>query len=1108
MARLDTYKKDTEVNGLDFLAGSSYVTTGINGPIYETTKFSMLDLARFFGSYTNINGFTYDIAQMYQDIQNNISSLASVSIDITTLADATQALAQVDIDLQTAFSNGISAAVSEINLTLTSLSNADLALASVVTNLETSFTTQLTEAVSTINTELISLTTADSALATSITELETTFNTDLTAAVATINTELTTLSTADQALATSITELETSFATDLSDAVATINTELTTLSTADQALATSITELETTFTTDLSEAVATINTELTTLSTADGSLATSITTLETTFTTELSEAVTSISSELTTLSEADLAQAQFVTNLAASLGTTDAEGNLTVSEAFANQVLQTETTTDYAQAAFVTNLASSLGTTDAQGNLTVSEAFANQVLQTETTTDYAQAEFVTNLASSFGTYNEDGSIASFNDATFLEAVTLHVDENSSTAEKAENLRITVGDANSGLVAQANDVTTLAGNLEGYLEASRTINVDANGNVASMQLFADANSSEIRFSADSFKVFNGTEGVAPFEVVGGVVKIKSANIGSVSFGSLSDIPDTFITTVIYADDASGTNPSTTKGTKNFVAFYNGAAKWVNGDPLPSGLTFSQIRGNDGAQGPAGADGQDGQNGADGYTPQKNIDYFDGLDGSNGVNGTDGVPGVDGESANVVVTNASSEQCPNGGKVYQFYVGTTLIDTQIVCNGVDGADGADGAAGTPGAAGAAGVRISTGLLFYQLGSETQPSTPSNSGITYNFDNGTFSSLPTDWGLGTPEMAAGTASNKYWTSRYQVIESSSGSNSGTPSFFTPIRSFAFNQVVTFDSLGSSGTTVIDGSRITTGFIRSNNWDGPDSGETFADAGTALYLNSGAIISKSFVIDTDGNAFFKGDITGATGIFSGALNVNNKFLVNSAGSVQIYGGDLVGNARFEILDDSGNSKYRLYGGGINLNSWTGDNALSGGKIFFGSVAEVYSGNGTTVSGDHPLVINVNGGSKKLITRSDNFQMYNSAGGDGVILTVNGSIRATGNITAYYSSDKRLKENITPIENAIDKINSIGGYEFDWNDNQTDYEGHDIGVIAQEIQGIAPELVTERPDGYLAVKYEKLVAVLIQGMKEQQVQIEELKNKIDGLTK
>ena len=103
---------------------------------------------------------------------------------------------------------------------------------------------------------------------------------------------------------------------------------------------------------------------------------------------------------------------------------------------------------------------------------------------------------------------------------------------------------------------------------------------------------------------------------------------------------------------------------------------------------------------------------------------------------------------------------------------------------------------------------------------------------------------------------------------------------------------------------------------------------------------------------------------------------------------------------------------------------------------------------------------------------------------------------------RFSGDVIAFYSSDKRLKDNIIPISNPIEKIKSIGGYEFDWNNNQSTYEGHDIGVIAQEIEDVLPELVTTRNTGYKAVKYEKIIALLIEGIKEQQKQIDELKNK------
>jgi len=122
--------------------------------------------------------------------------------------------------------------------------------------------------------------------------------------------------------------------------------------------------------------------------------------------------------------------------------------------------------------------------------------------------------------------------------------------------------------------------------------------------------------------------------------------------------------------------------------------------------------------------------------------------------------------------------------------------------------------------------------------------------------------------------------------------------------------------------------------------------------------------------------------------------------------------------------------------------------------------------------------------------------------------------LQVNGRVLATdsiysnGDVVAYASSDIRLKDNILPIKNALEKVKKIGGYTFDWNNKQTTYEGHDVGVIAQEIEAVLPEVVTTRDNGYKAVKYEKLTALLIESIKEQQVQIERLELLINKLTK
>ncbi len=112
---------------------------------------------------------------------------------------------------------------------------------------------------------------------------------------------------------------------------------------------------------------------------------------------------------------------------------------------------------------------------------------------------------------------------------------------------------------------------------------------------------------------------------------------------------------------------------------------------------------------------------------------------------------------------------------------------------------------------------------------------------------------------------------------------------------------------------------------------------------------------------------------------------------------------------------------------------------------------------------------------------------------------------TTAGEIHAAADIVAYSSSDKRLKENIKPIENPLGKIAQISGNTFDWieNDEVHSHKGSDIGVIAQEIESVLPELVTTRENGYKAVKYDKVVALLIEAVKDQQAQIDELKSKL-----
>ena len=118
-----------------------------------------------------------------------------------------------------------------------------------------------------------------------------------------------------------------------------------------------------------------------------------------------------------------------------------------------------------------------------------------------------------------------------------------------------------------------------------------------------------------------------------------------------------------------------------------------------------------------------------------------------------------------------------------------------------------------------------------------------------------------------------------------------------------------------------------------------------------------------------------------------------------------------------------------------------------------------------------------------------------------------GSSISSSGDILADGDVIAYNSSDERLKDNIEVIQGSLDKIGEIRGVEFDWNDKSPGWaqeRGHDVGVIAQEVQKIIPEIVIERKNGYLGVDYKRIVPLLIESIKELKQEVEILKKKVN----
>ena len=103
-----------------------------------------------------------------------------------------------------------------------------------------------------------------------------------------------------------------------------------------------------------------------------------------------------------------------------------------------------------------------------------------------------------------------------------------------------------------------------------------------------------------------------------------------------------------------------------------------------------------------------------------------------------------------------------------------------------------------------------------------------------------------------------------------------------------------------------------------------------------------------------------------------------------------------------------------------------------------------------------------------------------------------------------------YTSSDFRLKKNITPIQDALIKVSLLNGVEYEWRTEEFPEkefdEGKEVGVIAQEVETVLPEAVSEDSEGYKSVDYSKLTPLLIEAIKAQQAQIEELRAEISAL--
>ena len=327
------------------------------------------------------------------------------------------------------------------------------------------------------------------------------------------------------------------------------------------------------------------------------------------------------------------------------------------------------------------------------------------------------------------------------------------------------------------------------------------------------------------------------------------------------------------------------------------------------------------------------------------------------------------------------------------------------------------------------------------------------------------------------------------------------------------------------TLATLSSVGSAQITDGSITSSDIADNTITSADVSTIGADKISGILADR---IPKS-----DGSSLVNGSILdNGTTLGIGGQSGTNKLTVETASSgtyIGIYGNSVGNNVLnygvFGNANSASNISYGVYGNAIGTTSGNYNYGLYGnaassstGTAHAYGVTGYSRGTGADNRGIYACAYNgtinyavfatANGGTANWAGYFQDGNIYiadqilspnlTSATGTTLVLDASGWIRKL-------SSDISLKENISPLQNSLEKVLQLQGVNFTWrsdNDHLTD-----IGFIAQDVQEVIPELVVEdKNDGLLSVKYQNLVAVLAEAIKEQQKQIDELKQQIKSL--
>ena len=389
----------------------------------------------------------------------------------------------------------------------------------------------------------------------------------------------------------------------------------------------------------------------------------------------------------------------------------------------------------------------------------------------------------------------------------------------------------------------------------------------------------------------------------------------------------------------------------------------------------------------------------------------------------------------------------------------------------------------------------------------------------------DDADAATARTTLGLGT---AATTAASAYATAAQGTKADAA----------LPKAGGAMTGAITTNSTFDGRDVATDGTKLDTIATNANNYSFPYTVSASASNSTVVQRNSSGYIFANY-INTSDNVVTSGitDIVVKTSndfhrsanavtvrsflnVADGATNVtNNNQLTNGAGYTTnvgditgvtagsgISGGGTSGTVTINHSDTSSQSSVNNSGAtviqDVTLDTYGHVTGLGSHTLTLANLGYTGATNANYITNNNQLTngagYTTNTGDITGVTAGTNLNGGGSSGG--VTLNLDSTITVTtvNAGTVNTTSDERAKDDITRITGALDKVKQLGGYSFTL--KATDEKSS--GVIAQEIQKVMPELVRQDDGGFLSVQYGNMVGLLIEAIKEQQAQIDELKTK------